>query len=301
MKRIFRRAGAAGVASLWLLAGCSPQGQQQANTQQDPERERQIQAMLAAPRPIAAGHSYWIEELTWMEVRDLIADGVTTAIIPTGGIEQNGPYVVTGKHDIIIGAICPEIAAQLGDALCAPVVEFVPEGNIDPPSGAMRFPGSISLRDETYQALLTDIAASLKQSGFTDIVLIGDSGGNQTGMEIVADQLNKDWVGAGVRAHFIHGYYDPGWEDTERFSAEQLGVEETRNDGYHDDIWVNSMIAAVDPEMVRYQQRVDASLASINGVSLEPLERTVEWGDRMIQFRAETTAQRIRKAIAESQ
>ena len=75
----------------------------------DPE----LAARLAAPRPIAAGKSYWLEELTWMEVRDAIADGTTTIIIPTGGIEENGPYLATGKHNLILEGTCPVIAAQL--------------------------------------------------------------------------------------------------------------------------------------------------------------------------------------------
>ena len=50
-------------------------------------------------RPIEAHDSVWIEALTMMEVRDLIKEGKTTALILTGGIEENGPYLVTGKHN----------------------------------------------------------------------------------------------------------------------------------------------------------------------------------------------------------
>jgi hypothetical protein len=53
-----------------------------------------------ASRPIAAHNSVWIEQLTWMEVRDAIRSGKTTVIVPTGGVEQNGPYPVTGKHNV---------------------------------------------------------------------------------------------------------------------------------------------------------------------------------------------------------
>ena len=256
---------------------------------------------LAAPRPIAAGHSYWLEELTWMEVRDLIAGGATTVIIPTGGIEENGPYLATGKHNLILEATCPAIAEQLGNALCAPIVKFVPEGNIEPPSGAMLFPGSISLTPETYEALLTDIAASLKQSGFTDIVMIGDSGGNQRGMANVANRLSERWVDSDTRIHFVREFYDPGWEETEQFTARELGIAETRHDGYHDDIWVTAMMMATDPEQVRYRQRVDAGLASINGVAISPLDDAVELGRKMIEFRAGFTAEAIRRVLSGGQ
>ncbi len=262
------------------------------------EREARIAAMLASERPIAARDSFWLEELTWMEVRDAIAGGTTTVIIPTGGIEENGPFLATGKHNLILEGTCPVIAEQLGDALCAPIVKFVPEGQIDPPTGAMRFPGSISLSAETYEALLDDIASSLKQAGFTDVVMIGDSGGNQRGMANVAERLNARWAGSGVRAHFVREFYDPGWVATEEYTAEVLGVAETQRDGHHDDIWVTAMMMVTDPDQVRFAERVDAGLASINGVPITPLADTVALGRRMIEFRAGLTADAIRSALA---
>jgi creatinine amidohydrolase len=264
-------------------------------------REARIRAMHASERPIAAGDSYWIEELTWLEVRDRIREGWTTVIIPTGGVEENGPYISTGKHNVILQSLCPSIAAKLGNALCAPIVKFVPEGSLEPPSGAMRFPGSITLQDSTYEALLEDITMSLKVGGFTDIVLIGDSGGNQDGMHNVAVRLNERWQGTGIRAHFVREFYTPGWEETEKYTKETLGVVETKNDGHHDDIWVTAMMAVTDPAQIRYDQRVAAGLASINGVPLEPLEKTVELGRKMVEFRAGYTAEAIRQAIAGGQ
>lgn len=265
---------------------------------QDPAaRERAYQEEMATPSPIAARHSFWIDELTWMEVRDRISEGYTTAIIPTGGIEQNGPYLTTGKHNVIMEGACPAIAEKLGNALCAPVVPFVPEGSIDPPSGAMRYPGSISLRQETYQAMLDDIASSLEAHGFTDVVLIGDSGGNMSGMQAVAETLNQRWAATTSRAHFVPEYYTPGWEDTETYTAEVLGVEETSRDGYHDDIWVTALMMITDPTTVRWDERVAAGLASINGVSIVPLQKTIELGLRMQDFRAELTVRAIRESI----
>jgi creatinine amidohydrolase/Fe(II)-dependent formamide hydrolase-like protein len=54
------------------------------------------------------------------------------------------------------------IARKLGNALRSPIIAFVPEGDFDPPTGHMRYPGTISLTQETYKALLRDIASSLK-------------------------------------------------------------------------------------------------------------------------------------------
>ena len=280
--------------AIFLFAGYISEAQESA------DRERQIQEKLAAPNPLEASDSLWIEELTYIEVRDRIADGYSTAIIAAGGIEENGPYVATGKHNVILRSLCPAIARDLGNALCAPIVAFVPEGNLDPPSGAMHFPGSITVRDETYHALLVDIAESLRVHGFRDIVLIGDSSGNQRGMGEVAEDLNKRWAGTGVAAHFVIEFYTPGWEKTEQYTEEELGVFESKSDGHHDDIWVTAMMMVTDPSSVRYHERVEADLASINGVAIAPMEETIELGKKMIAFRAQYTADAIRAAIETS-
>lgn len=265
--------------------------------QQGVDRELRAKKMLATPNPLKPSDSLWIEELTYMEVRDRIADGYSTAIIPTGGIEENGPYLATGKHNVILRSLCPAIARDLGNALCAPVVGFVPEGNFDPPSGAMLFPGSFTLSDETYHALLSDIGESLKLHGFRDVILIGDSGGNQRGLAAAAETLNERWDGSGVRAHFILEFYTTGWSETEKYTEEVLGVAEGESDGYHDDIWVTAMMMVTDPSSVRYDERVEAGLASINGVDISSREETVELGRKMVQFRAAFTADKIREAI----
>ncbi|MDZ7768358.1 MAG: creatininase family protein [Woeseiaceae bacterium] len=108
-----------------LVMGCG-NAVPQVGPLSDKERQQRIQAMLAAPNPLEAVDSVWMENLTWVEVRDRIRDGHTTVIVSTGGLEENGPYLTTGKHNVILKALCPAIARELGNALCAPVVPFVP-------------------------------------------------------------------------------------------------------------------------------------------------------------------------------
>ena len=163
-----------------------------------------------APRPIAAKDTVFLEEMTWMEVRDALRAGKDTVIVATGGVEQNGPYLAAGKHNYVLRATTEAIARKLGNALVAPIVPFVPEGDIDPPTIHMRYPSTISLTEDTYRRLLTDICASLRAHGFAKIVLIGDSGGNQDGMKAVAEALNARWKDGKTRAFFLPEYYDYG-------------------------------------------------------------------------------------------
>ena len=262
------------------------------------QMEAAFQADMAMERPIEALNTVWIEEMTWMEVRDALRAGKATAIISTGGIEQNGPYLATGKHNYVLAGACEGIARKLGDALCAPVLKLVPEGAIEPEkTGHMRYPGTISLQEETFRAVLDDVASSLRAHGFADVVFIGDSGGNQRGMEAVAATLNERWGGEG-RAHFVPEFYRYG--EVSAWMNEELGIEETANDGFHDDFVITSIMMVEDPKMVRHAQRVAAGRASINGVSIADKERTIETGTKLLGFRVDQTVKAIRAAVAGS-
>src|SRR5581483_5593313 len=78
-------------------------------------------------RPIDPVDSVFIEDLTWMEIRDMMRSGADTVIVATGGVEQNGPYLATGKHNFILEGTTEAIARKLGKTLVAPIVPFVPE------------------------------------------------------------------------------------------------------------------------------------------------------------------------------
>jgi creatinine amidohydrolase len=249
------------------------------------------QAELDAPRPIDALDSVWIEELTWMEVRDAVADGKTTVIIAAGSLEQNGPYVPTAKHMYVLQATAEATARMLGDALIAPIFSYEP-GNPENP----RYPGSIPIRMETYKAVLADVALSLKQHGFKHIIMIGDSGGNQRGLSEVAAELSAEWAGSATSIHHVREYYD-SWQASDG-AVESLTGKAEESEGIHDDYSVNSIIMTVDPEKVRYDQRVKAGKASINGITIMPAEKTIENGKKLVEIRARATVEAIRKVIA---
>jgi len=156
---------------------------------------------------VLAQDSVFLDQLAWMEVRDAIRAGKTTVIIPTGGTEQNGPHMVLGKHNVRVTLTAGEIARRLGNALIAPTMAYAPEGNIDPPSGHMRFPGTITLPPEHFAQVVEFAARSLKVAGFTDILLIGDSGPNQAPQKQVAEMLNREWATTPTRVHHLDKYY----------------------------------------------------------------------------------------------
>ncbi len=244
------------------------------------------------PRPIEAVDTVFIENMTWMEVRDAMKAGKDTVIIASGGVEQNGPYLIADKHQVVLRATTEAIALKLGNALVAPLVGFVPEGDIDPPTEHMKYPSTVSVSEDTYRRLLTDICSSFRTHGFKHIVMIADSGGNQAGMKAVAEQLTAKWKDGKSRVYYIPEYYN--YPQVKEW-LESQGVKQT-DEGIHDDFAITSIMMTIDPSSVRMKQRVAAGKFKINGIDLAPAAKTIEWGKKIVDYRAEVTVKAIRRA-----
>jgi creatinine amidohydrolase/Fe(II)-dependent formamide hydrolase-like protein len=247
----------------------------------------------------ATPDTVFLEELTWTEVRDALKAGKTTIILPTGGIEQGGPHLVLGKHNYIVRYASERIARELGNALVAPVMAYVPEGDVNPPTGHMKYPGSITLPDEHFMKVVEYAARSFKVSGFRDIVFIGDSGPNQKGMKAVAERLNKEWKGAGVRIHYSPGYYTAGYSPDGEFVKWLHSQGETREAiGGHAGILDTSQLMAVDPHLVRTEKRAPGGDYKVTGVDGNPARATVEYGKKGLEMKIGKAVAEIRASMA---
>ena len=252
--------------------------------------------LLAASSAFAAGvpDTVFVEELTWIEVRDAIKAGKTTIIFPTGGTEQNGPHMVIGKHNFIVKHTAEQIARRLGNALVAPVLAYVPEGSINPPTGHMQFSGTITLPEDIFMKVTEYAARSFRVNGFKNIVLIGDSGPNQKGLRSVASLLNKEWARTDVRAHFVSEYYDRNG-----FSAWlQHQGEKPENIGPHAGIADTSQLMALNPAWIRKDKLAPGGDRKATGVAGDPTRATIAYGMTGLEFKIETAVAQIQKLIA---
>jgi len=248
-----------------------------------------IISLLASAAAGQESRSVFLEELTSVEVGDAIRSGSTTVILPTGGTEQNGPHLTLGKHNFIVKYTSEEIARRLGKTLVAPVVTYVPEGAIDPPSGHMRYPGTITLPNEHFMKLIEFAARSFRVHGFTDIVFLSDSGGNVAGMTAVAELLNKEWEEEETRVHMADDYYtDNGFSE---WLIEQGETEETI--GGHAGLDTTSELLAVAPEQVRRDKLAKAEFVT-GGYSGDPTRASVEYGRGGLELKIETAVRQIR-------
>ena len=246
------------------------------------------------PKPFDGPDTVFIEDMTWMEVRDAMKAGKKTVLVPSGGVEQCGPYLVMGKHNYVCRATMDAIARKLGDALVAPIIPFVPQGDIDPPTSHMRYAGTMSLTEETYQALVREICLCCRTHGFENIVLLADSYGNQDGMEKVAKELSERWTDGKTRIVYIRAYHDSG-DSANQWLAREHGIEQTP-EWLHDNFGVTATLMALDPAKVRLNERIAAGKDRINGIKLQPAENTIAWGKRIIDYRADLTVKAIREA-----
>jgi creatinine amidohydrolase/Fe(II)-dependent formamide hydrolase-like protein len=252
-----------------------------------------------AKRPIEAANEVWISKMTWMEVRDAIAAGKRTVIVPVGAVDANGPFLVTNKHEVTLGQVCEGVAKALANALCAPVLDYSRQGGIDPPSGQMRYAGVMSLRQETFAMVMDDIASSLRQHGFTDIFFITDKGTNAPDLRVIAKTLNDRWKGVGATAYYLDEQYTRDGRLDEAFLKDSLGITEPKNDGYHDNLVQTALLHLADPANVRYEQRAKANLLTINGVSLKDQKWLRDVGQKLVDWRVRRSVAAINNRIAQ--
>lgn len=199
-----------------------------------------------------APHTVFLEDLTWTELRDQVHQGKTTILVPIGGTEQSGPFVALGKHNARVKVLAQRIAEDLGNALVAPVIAYVPEGGTAPTTSHMRFPGTITVPDDVFRQTLESAANSFKVHGFQNIVFLGDHGGYLKNVQQVVAQLNKSWAsskGNNARAIVPEVYYHTSSDGYAQI-LRQHGIREDEI-GTHAGLADTALLMAVAPQMVR--------------------------------------------------
>lgn len=242
-----------------------------------------------------------LEDQTWTELSAEIKAGTTTIIIPIGGTEQNGPDMALGKHNVRVKFLAEKIAEKLGNALVAPVVSYVPEGEIDPPTQHMKFPGTITISEKTFEQILESAARSFRHHGFKTIVFIGDHGSYQANEGRVADRLNAEWANDKTKVFAAREYYSivsHGY-----FNALLRNRVPKADIGTHAGLSDTSLMLAIDPSMVRTGRlksgpKLGASDGVYNG---DPRRSSAELGQIGVKLIINGTADAISKFVEKQQ
>ena len=254
--------------------------------------------LIAATCALAATPvTVFVDELTWTELRDQIGAGKTTVIVPIGGTEQNGPHMALGKHNVRVKVLSEKIALALGNALVAPTVAYVPEGSVTPPSAHMRFPGTITVPDATFEKVLEYAARSFRVHGFRNIVLLGDHGGYQKNLKAVARRLDREWQATPARVFAIDEYYrvvDTTYVQALKsrgFSDEEIGT--------HAGLADTSLALAIDPRLVRADRLQSSEKPDrAEGVVGDPRRSSVALGQLGVDAIVAASVDAIKRAVA---
>lgn len=253
---------------------------------------------LTAPAHAQPPDTILLEDLTWTELRALVRAGKTTVLLPIGGTEQNGPHMALGKHNARVKILAERIARDLGNAIVAPVLVYVPEGSIEPPTGHMRFPGTITVREETFRQTLESAVRSFRHHGFRDIALLGDHGSTQAGERAVAARLNREWAASPVRVHAVEEYYRAATADYDALlKARGYRADEI---GQHAGLADTSLTLALAPRLVRTTPRELPAPGEASGVEGDPKRASAELGQLGVDLIVSKSVMAIRKSIETS-
>ena len=122
-------------------------------------------------------------EMTWTEAREAVGGGVT-AVVPLGSIEEHGPHAPMGDYIIV-----DEIAARATDATGDVVAPLLPYGYSE---YFRNYPGTITLRASTLEALLHDVIDSLLRHGFPRIAIFNGHAGNAGIVDVVTRRVRRE-------------------------------------------------------------------------------------------------------------
>lgn len=136
-----------------------------------------------------------LAKMTSPDVGAAIKKGFTTVVFAVGSNEQHGPCLPLSTDAVLGDALALAVARKLGKALKAPTVDV---GCSD---HHMRFPGTITLRKETLQNVVTDYVDSLARHGFKRIVALPSHGGNFGPLAEIAEELRDAHPGVKVLAY----------------------------------------------------------------------------------------------------
>jgi creatinine amidohydrolase len=248
------------------------------------------------------------ENMTWVEVRDALAAGKTTALYYTGGTEQRGPQNTNGGHNYMARATAKAIALALGNAIAMPVLPYTPN------NASATLPGTIGLTNEILSSILERLAEQAIVTGFKNVVLMGDHGGGQgSGTQPnvyrdVATKLDAKYAPQGIRVIYADSVYAPAQDDFEK----QLRAEGYPPSGHGALFDTSYMIytcgstcvrmdilqdAVGDPVRVAGQPRDTTIARKNNGITGDARRSSKELGERLFKMRVEYGTRQINRML----
>ncbi len=255
----------------------------------------------AAVQPAAQHELVEFEMMTWLEVKKAIEAGKTTALFYTGGTEQRGPQNVNGGHTLMGREQVKAIALQLGNAIAMPVLPYTPN------QASAELPGTIGLTPELLGAILERVSEQAIQTGFKNVVIMGDHGGGQPKVYTdVAQKLDAKYKGQGARVVYCDDVYIKAGADFDKFMETQklpasshAGIPDTSEMIYlgGDKGWVRAELVktAVGDPVPAAGQRPERKIN--NGITGDARPSTAALGKKLFDLKTEYAVRQINELL----
>ena len=245
------------------------------------------------------------ENMTWVEVKQAIDAGKTTALFYTGGTEQRGPQNTNGGHNFMARATVKAIALKLGNAIAMPVLPYTPN------NASATLPGTIGLTNEILASILERLSEQALASGFRNVVLMGDHGGGQGTPNVyrdVATKLDAKYAPQGMRVIYADSVYAPAQDDFEKSLRDQgfppsghAAIFDTSEMMYvcgKDCVRMELLKDAVgDPVRVQGQPRDTTTARKNNGITGDARRSSAEIGKKLLELRVEYAVRQIKREL----
>jgi len=227
-----------------------------------------------------------LDRMTWAEVKAEIKNGRDTVIVPLGSTEQHGRHMPLGTDAVLGDEIGWALADRL-EAFMAPTVRFGCSEH------HLSFAGTISLGEETFKRVVSDVAASLSRHGFRRIVLLPTHGGNFKPLAEAVAELKP------VENVKVIAFTDlEGLVNAAFASSGSFGVNPAQS-GAHSGEWETSLMLALRPEQVKMEHAAAGFVGDLseimakvfdgiqnldqNGVLGDPRPATAAAGDQYFE------------------
>lgn len=185
-----------------------------------------------------------MDELNWMEFRQLVPAKVKTVLVTVGTLEPHG-VINNGADNTAPVAIAKAIAADV-NALIAPHIPYGVTGSMAPYPGAMHVP------EEAFRGYLRAVLEGMVKNGFRNIVVLNGHGGPQTA---ILEQLAREIA----LAHRVNTLVIQWWA-----LASEVTLEVFKEEGGHAAINETAFIQAIDARLVRKDLYTGKEMATAN-------------------------------------
>jgi creatinine amidohydrolase len=184
----------------------------------------------------------WMDELNWMEFREMVPAKTKTVLVTTGTLEAHG--VINNGADNLAPVKIAEAIAPVVNALIAPHIGYGITGSLAP------YPGNLHLPTEVYKPYVRAVLEGLVKCGFKNLVVINGHGGNTAALQELTQEVA---LGHGVNAMVINWWG----------AASDITLEVFGEDGGHAGINETAFIQAINPALVR-KERYTREMAQPN-------------------------------------